>query len=72
MRPSTSKPKDSPYEISQVEMKLQSITMEQLTTYLHKVETSKDIVFVKRLSVSKDSKQEGFINAVLQVETSAA
>lgn len=72
MRPSTSKPKDSPYEISQVEMKLQSITMEQLTTYLHKVETSKDMVFVKRLSVSKDSKQKGLINAVLQVETSAA
>ena len=71
MKPSTSTPKGSPYKISHVEMKLQNITMEQLTTYLHKVETSKNMVFVKRLSVSKDSKQKGFINAVLQVETSA-
>jgi len=70
MKPSTSTPKDSPYKISQVEMKLQDITMEQLTTYLYKVETSKNMVFVKRLSISKDNKETGFINAVLQVETS--
>lgn len=69
MKPSTSTPKDSPYKISQVEMKLQNVTMEQLTTYLYKVETSTNMVFVKRLSISKDSKQSGFINAVLQVET---
>ncbi|MEE8400048.1 MAG: hypothetical protein V3S89_13640 [Desulfobacterales bacterium] len=72
MKPSIFKPKDSPYRISRVEMKLQSITMEQLTTYLHKVETAKEMVFVRRLSVSRDSKQQGFINAILQVETSAA
>ncbi len=71
MKPSTSSPKGSPYRISQVEMKLQNITMAQLTTYLHKVETSKNMVSVKRLSVSRDKKQEGFIDAVLQVETSA-
>jgi len=70
MKPSTVTPKDSPYKISQVEMKLQAITMEQLTTYLYKVETSKNLVFVKRLSISKDSKETGFIDAVLQVETS--
>jgi general secretion pathway protein M len=70
MKPSTSTPKDSPYKISLVEMKLQNITMAQLTTYLHKVETSKNMVFVKRLSVSKEGKQDGSINAVLQVETS--
>ncbi len=72
MKPSTSKPKGSPYTMSQVEMKLQNITMEQLAAYLHKVETSRNMVFVKRLSVSKDSKQEGSINAILQVETPAA
>ncbi len=70
MKPSTSSPKDSPYRIAQVEMKFQNMTIEQLTTYLHKVETSANQVSVKRLSISKDSKQAGFIDAVLQVETS--
>jgi len=68
MKPSTATPKNSPYRIAQVEMKFQSITIEQLTTYLHKVETSKNRVSVKRLSISKDTKQSGLINAVLQVE----
>lgn len=70
MKPSTSSPKDSPYKISQVEMKLQDITMEQLTTYLYKVETSQNMVLVKRVSITKDSKEVGFIDAVLQLETS--
>jgi general secretion pathway protein M len=69
MKPSTSSPKDSPYKISQVEMKLKDITMEQLATYLYKVDTSKNMVYVKRLSISKDSKEIGFIDATLQVET---
>ena len=68
MKPSTTTPKNSPYKIAQVELKFQDITTEQLTTYLHKVETSKNQVFVKRLSVSKDTKVLGLINAVLQVE----
>lgn len=70
MKPSTSVQKNSPYKISQVEMKLQGLTLQQLTTYLHMVETSKNMVDIKRLSISKTGKQEGFIDAVLQVETS--
>ena len=50
-------------------MKLQTITMEQLTTYLYKVETSKNEVNVKRISIAKAGKQAGYIDAVLQVET---
>jgi len=69
MKPSTAVQKNSPYKISQVEMKLQSITLQQLTAYLHMIETSKNTVNIKRLSISKTKKQEGYINAVLQVET---
>jgi len=69
MKPSTNVQKDSPYKISQVEMKLQSLTLEQLTTYLHMIETSKNMVYIKRLSILKTGKQEGFIDAVIQVET---
>ncbi len=69
MKPSTSVQKNSPFKISQVEMKLQGLTLQQLTSYLHMVETSKNMVNIKRLSISKTGKQAGFIDAVLQVET---
>lgn len=69
MKPSTTVQKDNSYKISQVEMKFKSLTLKQLTTYLHMVETSKNMVYIKRLSISKTGKQEGFVDAVLQVET---
>jgi general secretion pathway protein M len=69
MKPSTTVQKNSPYKISQVEMKIQGLTLQQLTTYLYMVETSKNMVQVKRLSIVKAGKPEGFIDAVLQVET---
>jgi general secretion pathway protein M len=69
MKPSTSVQKNSPFKISQVEMKLQGLTLQQLTSYLHMVETSKNRVNIKRLSISKTGKIENLIDAVLQVET---
>ena len=69
MKPSTTVQKNSPYKISQVEMKIQGLTLQQLITYLYMVETSKNMVHVKRLSIVKAGKPEGFIDAVLQVET---
>ena len=44
MKPTTRVQKNSPYRISRVEMKLDAITLKQLTTYLHGVETSKNMV----------------------------
>ncbi|CAN2042840.1 Type II secretion system protein M domain-containing protein [Candidatus Magnetomoraceae bacterium gMMP-15] len=69
MKPSTSKDKNSPYKISLVEMKLQNITIEQLSSYLYRVETSKNHVTVRRISITQASKNEGYLNAVLQVVT---
>ena len=69
MKPSTSVQKNSPFKISQVEMKLQGLTLQQLASYLHMVETSKNMVNIKRLSISKTSKLENLLDAVLQVET---
>ena len=69
MKPSTTVQKNSPYKLSQVEMKLQGLTLQQLTTYLYMVETSNNMIYVKRLSIAKTGKQEGFMDAVLQVET---
>ncbi len=69
MKPSTSIQKNSPYKLSLVEMKLQAVTLSQLTTYLHMVETSPSMVRVKRLSILKKETQKNGINVVLQVET---
>jgi general secretion pathway protein M len=50
-------------------MKLDDITLQQLTTYLYSVETSKNMVLVKKLSISKKEKSQGLIDVILQVET---
>ncbi len=69
MKPSTSNLKNSPYALSMVEIKLNALTMLQLTTFLHGIEDPSKIVWVKRLSITKDDKKEGLINSVIQVET---
>jgi general secretion pathway protein M len=69
MKPTKKVQKNSPYKLSRVEMKLDAITLEQLTTYLYEVETSKNKVEIKRLVVSKKDKKQALITAVMQVET---
>ncbi len=69
MKPSTSNLKNSAYSLSKVEMKINSLTMEQLTTFLHGVEGTTRMVWIKRMSISKGDKNNGLINAILQVET---
>jgi general secretion pathway protein M len=72
MKPSKTVQKNSNYKISRVEMKLDDITLEQLTKYLYGVETSKNMVMVKKVSISKKEKKQGLINVILQVETMEA
>jgi general secretion pathway protein M len=69
MKPTTKVQKNSPYKISRVEMKLDAITLKQLTDYLYGVETSRNMVDIKRISISKKNKKQGLLTAVLQVET---
>jgi general secretion pathway protein M len=69
MKPSKKVQKNSLYKISRVEMKLEAITLEQLTTYLYGVETSENMVDINKIAISKTEKTQGLINAVLQVET---
>ena len=69
MKPSSTVQKNSNYKISRVEVKLDALTLEQLTTYLYGIETSPNMVTVKKLSISKKDKNENLINVVLQVET---
>ena len=69
MKPSTTVQKESAYKILLVEMKLTGINMEQITEYLHKIETSKNMVSIKRLSLTKPDEKQQQLNAVLQVQT---
>ena len=69
MKPTTKVERNSPYKISRVDMKLDAITLEQLTAYLYGVESSKNMVDIKRISISKKDKKQGLLTAVLQVET---
>jgi general secretion pathway protein M len=69
MKPSKKVQKNSPYKISQVEMKLDDVTLEQLTNYLYGVETSKNIIDITKISISKKDVKQGLITAVMQVET---
>jgi general secretion pathway protein M len=69
MKPTKKVQKNSPYKISRVEMKLEAITLEQMTNYLYGVETSRNMVEITKISISKKDKKQGLITAVLQVET---
>ncbi|MBT3311193.1 MAG: hypothetical protein HN737_07295 [Desulfobacterales bacterium] len=69
MKPSTSGNKDGQYKISSVEMKLEGINMEQLVSCLYKIETSKKMVYIKRLSIYRKGELKRTVDAVLQVET---
>ena len=69
MKPSNTIQKNSNYRLSRVEMKIDAVTLEQLTSYLYGIETSKNMVIVKKLSISKKDKNEGLVNVILQVET---
>jgi general secretion pathway protein M len=69
MKPSTTVQKESTYKISMVEMKLTGINMEQITKFLHKIETSQNMVSIKRLSLTKPDEKQQQLNAVLQVQT---
>lgn len=69
MKPTTTKQKDSPYRLSMVEMKLREVSMAQLLAYLHGIETSRDMIVIKRLSISKSDRTAKSINTIFQVQT---
>ncbi len=69
MKPSSVMNEDSGLRLSRVEMKLQGITLNDLTSFLYRVETSENMVVVRRLSITRTGQVDGLITAVLQVET---
>ncbi|MDO8945245.1 MAG: hypothetical protein Q7U75_18840, partial [Desulfobacterales bacterium] len=69
MRPTKTEQKNSTLKLSRVEMKLEAVTLEQLATFLNAVESSRNMVSVSKLSITRRDQKEGLLDAILQVET---
>jgi general secretion pathway protein M len=69
MRPTKTEQKNSPLKLSRVEMKLEAVTLEQVTTFLHGVETSQNMVSISKLSITRRDQKEGLLDVILQVDT---
>ena len=71
MKPSGSDLQSSDFKVFQVEMKLQSISLHQLSAFLYGVETADSLVRVKKASIAKTGQSAEGIDAILWVETIA-
>jgi len=70
MNPSRSSSKNiGPYEESGVEIKLEGINTDQLVAYLYMIEAPADLIFIRRISVTDNKKQEGYLDSIIQVMT---
>ncbi len=60
---------DGPLQESRVDMKLQQITLENLVNFLKDIESFTQVVSVSRISIQEYGKEEGYLNAVIQITT---
>ena len=72
MKPSGSDLHRSDFKVFQVEVKLQSISLHQLSAFLYGVETADSLVRVKKASIAKSGQSAEGVDAVLWVETIAS
>ncbi len=72
MKPNSTFDEATGLKMSYVELKLQDITLEDLSSYLFQVETSENMVRIRRLSITKNGENDELISAVMQVETAEA
>jgi len=68
MKPSASTVQ-GPFKESLVEMKLEMVTLQQLTSYLQKIESPTEIVRIRRISIQANKEEAVYLDAILQVST---
>ena len=51
------------------EMKLEAITLDKLTEYLHLIENPEQLIFIKRISLTDNKREKGHLDSILQVLT---
>lgn len=54
---------------SVVEVKMEGVTLERLVDFLHLTESDENVVSIKRLSIQTSSKDEGYLDVILQIVT---
>ena len=68
MTPSTSEGEGALQE-SRVDLKLERISTQQLVDFLKEIEPIENVVVVKRISIQDNSKEDGALDAVMQIIT---
>jgi general secretion pathway protein M len=68
MKPSSIEGEDTLNE-TMVEMKFQLISLKQLVGFLRLVESEKNVVFIKRISIQENGTEQGALDAILQIVT---
>jgi general secretion pathway protein M len=57
------------FKESDVEIKLEGINPSQMVKFLYRIEKPDDLIFIKRISVTDNKKQEGYLDLTIQVMT---
>jgi len=68
MKPSTST-EEGPYKEASVEMKLDDVSLKQLVNYLYYIESSQNMVTVKRISIKQGRSSPEYLTVLMQVIT---
>ena len=68
MKPSTATD-TGPYRESSVEMKLEEITLKQLVDYLYFIESPRDLVQVKRISIKQSNRSQEHLTVLIHALT---
>jgi general secretion pathway protein M len=69
MKPTTVDEMNSKSKLSRVEIKIQEVTLDQVSRFLYSVESSPNMISVPRLSITRKNQGSGLLEAVFQVET---
>ena len=60
---------DEGFNESIVEMKMEKVTLDQLVSFLLKIESEEKIVSVQRISIQENGQEDGLLDTVLSIKT---
>ncbi len=69
MKPSSKALSDKAYSLSMVKIKLDALYLKELVAFLHGVESFRNNVHIRSLSLSKTGKDNTLIDAIVETET---
>ena len=56
-----------PYEETAVDIKMEMVTLKQLTGFIYLIESPMDLVKIKSFSITKNKEKGEYLNATLQI-----